>query len=83
MLPEEVQRRELPRALGTLCTLLTERAQRARDDTRVVLVAMAKELGPSFMPYICNVLRCEAVWEAETRKERMRCVRSALERKCS
>ena len=27
-----------------------------RDDARTVLVAMARELGPSYMPFLCEVL---------------------------
>ena len=60
LLPEEVERRELPRALGSLASLLLERTHRVRDDTRTVLVAMAQELGPRYMPYIINVLRYDS-----------------------
>eukprot|EP00983_Pelagomonas_calceolata_P130671 1161702-Pelagomonas_calceolata.AAC.11 len=59
-----IQRTELPRALQWTClcvqgiaNLLADRQQRVRDDARHVLVAVAKELGPAYLPYICNVLR--------------------------
>lgn len=35
---------------------MKERLQRIRDDARAVLVAMAADLGASYMPYIVNVL---------------------------
>lgn len=57
LLPADVERTELPRALQGVCNLLTDRQQRVRDDARAVLVSVAKELGPAYMPYIVNVLR--------------------------
>uniref|UniRef100_A0A7S3R808 U3 small nucleolar RNA-associated protein 20 domain-containing protein n=1 Tax=Dunaliella tertiolecta TaxID=3047 RepID=A0A7S3R808_DUNTE len=57
LLPSEVERTELPRALQGIANLLADRQQRVRDDARHVLVAVAKELGPAYLPYICNVLR--------------------------
>ena len=58
----------LPHTQG-ICNLLADRQQRVRDDARVVLVSVAKELGPAYMPYICNVLRCvrATAWCALTR----------------
>jgi hypothetical protein len=49
-----VERRELPRALQGVANLLASRAQRVRDDARAVLLDMAVELGPDYMPYICQ-----------------------------
>ncbi len=57
LLPPEVERVELPRALQSVAGLLRSRAQWVRDEARAVLVSMALELGPEYMPYICNVLR--------------------------
>lgn len=57
LLPAESERLELPRALQGVCNLLRVRLQRVRDDARAVLVQMGAELGPAYMPYICNVLR--------------------------
>jgi hypothetical protein len=54
LLPAEVERRELPRALQSVANLLASRAQRVRDDARAVLLEMAVELGPPYMPYICQ-----------------------------
>jgi hypothetical protein len=49
-----VERRELPRALQGVANLLSSRAQRVRDDARAVLLDMAVELGPPYLPYICQ-----------------------------
>lgn len=57
LLPPEAERMELPKVLQGICNLLADRQQRVRDDARHVLVAVAKELGPGYMPYICTVLR--------------------------
>ncbi|KAL6760906.1 armadillo-type protein [Haematococcus lacustris] len=57
LVPTEHEQRELPRTLGQICSLLSDRQQRVRDDARLVLVAVAKELGPHYLPYICNVLK--------------------------
>lgn len=54
LLPPKVERRELPRALQGVANLLASRAQRVRDDARAVLLDMAVELGPDYMPYICQ-----------------------------
>ncbi|KIY92472.1 hypothetical protein MNEG_15491 [Monoraphidium neglectum] len=54
LLPAEVERRELPRALQGVANLLSSRAQRVRDDARAVLLDMAVELGPPYLPYICQ-----------------------------
>ena len=40
-----------------VCNLLKERRQMIRDDARAVLVSLATELGPRYMPYITSVLR--------------------------
>ncbi len=48
---------ELPRTLQVVANLLRQRLQRIRDDARAVLVSMAVELGPYYLPYICRVLQ--------------------------
>ncbi|KAG2487780.1 hypothetical protein HYH03_013624 [Edaphochlamys debaryana] len=57
LLPPAAERAELPRALQGVTNLLKARLQRIRDDARTVLVSMMAELGPSYMPYCCHVLR--------------------------
>lgn len=57
LLPPEAERVELPRALQGVCNLLRNRMQSVRDDARAVLVSMSAELGPSYVPYVCGVLR--------------------------
>ncbi len=48
---------ELPRTLQVVANLLRQRLQRIRDDARAVLVQMAAELGPYYLPYVCRVLQ--------------------------
>lgn len=57
LLPPEVERIELPRAIQSVAGLLRSRAQGVRDDARAVLCDMALELGAPYIPYIANVLR--------------------------
>ena len=57
LLPPDVERTELPRALRSVCNLLKNRQQKVRDDVRSVLVVLASELGPRYMPYMLQVLR--------------------------
>ena len=56
LLPPDVERTELPRALRSICNLLKNRQQKVRDDIRAVLVVLAYELGPRYMPYMLQVL---------------------------
>lgn len=57
LLPEELMRLELPRTLQLVANLLKNRIQSARDDARVVLVDMATELGPEYLPFVIEVMR--------------------------
>ena len=50
-------RQELPRTLQVVANVLRLRLQRLRDDARGVLVAMATELGPEYLPFTIEVLR--------------------------
>ena len=56
LLPPDVEKTELPRALRSICHLLKNRQQKVRDDIRAVLVVLAYELGPRYMPYMLQVL---------------------------
>ena len=56
LLPEDVMRMELPRTLQKVANLLKERLQRIRDDSRSVLVSLAAELGPTYYPFIVEVV---------------------------
>lgn len=44
-------------SLQSVANLLRARAQSIRDNARAVLVSMMAELGPSYLPYACHVLR--------------------------
>lgn len=57
LLPPALMRAELPRTLQTVANLLKLRLQRLRDDARTVLVAMATDLGPEYLPFTLEVLR--------------------------
>ncbi|KAL4521880.1 hypothetical protein Ndes2526B_g01987 [Nannochloris sp. 'desiccata'] len=57
LLPSALMRSELPRTLQSVANLLKLRLQRLRDDARAVLVAMASDLGPEYLPFTLEVLR--------------------------
>ena len=57
VLPQDYARQELPKVLQTVCNLLKLRLQRLRDDARDVLADMTKELGPTYLPFVIQVLR--------------------------
>jgi U3 small nucleolar RNA-associated protein 20 len=57
LLPPALMRSELPRTLQSVANLLKLRLQRLRDDARGVLVAMASDLGPEYLPFTLEVLR--------------------------
>lgn len=56
LLPEDAARAELPRVLQSVANLLSKPLQRIRDDARAVLVSMAVELGPAYLPFVIDVI---------------------------
>eukprot|EP00879_Flechtneria_rotunda_P029016 GHRR01031270.1.p1 GENE.GHRR01031270.1~~GHRR01031270.1.p1 ORF type:complete len:207 (+),score=110.35 GHRR01031270.1:212-832(+) len=52
LLPPEVERVSLPRALTSIANLLRSRLQSSRDAARAVLIDMSLELGPEYLPTI-------------------------------
>ncbi|CAG9460436.1 unnamed protein product [Pedinophyceae sp. YPF-701] len=57
LLPRDIEQLELPKVLQTVANVLKSRFQRVRDDARRVLVAVSRELGPYYMPFLAQVLQ--------------------------
>jgi hypothetical protein len=55
-LPEGTENWQLPKVLQAVANLVADRQQSVRDDARGVLVKIVRELGPAYMPYVCDVL---------------------------
>ncbi|PRW58885.1 small subunit processome component 20-like protein [Chlorella sorokiniana] len=57
LLPAAAMRFQLPRTLQKVANLLRVRLQSTRDAARAVLVSMVKQLGPDYLPFVCEVLQ--------------------------
>lgn len=55
-LPKEIEEQELPSILQSVCNVLKSRNQEVRNKTRKVLTGIILELGPSYLPYLIEVI---------------------------
>lgn len=55
-LPKEIEEQELPSVLQSVCNVLKSRNQEVRNKTRKVLTGITLELGPSYLPYMIEVI---------------------------
>eukprot|EP00963_Diacronema_lutheri_P004751 scaffold358_cov343-Pavlova_lutheri.AAC.37 len=55
-LPKEIEQQELPNILQSVCNVLKSRNQDVRNKTRRVLASIILELGPSYLPYLIEVM---------------------------